>query len=656
MIKHIGYIIIWLFILGLSLITPITFAKDWYLPGVNIVTRQDWWVDETIRFSNLSYAKRQEWLKSKSAEEMKKLEETNLDEFFDKQKTQYEKDTRNEYLKTNYPDEQILDTIVYKYNNNNLKRVQSYHYNKTKIIVHHTAGDTSIFTWLQSVINYLQDIYKYHTLKQWRWDIWYNFLIDVYGNIYEGRAGWDSVVWAHDSRNNIPSIWISLMWNFDKQKPTQEQIKSLITLTTALTKKYNIDPTTRVFYHKAITEFPYLQSTENYTIAWHKDAWVTSCPGKNLYSLLPELRQLVMQNLAKWVLLSYSSKVSDLPLAKTIINQTGSVASPTKTVITTTKTTTTTTNTSNKNNKISAKISLDQAKKYMLGNISVLLYDLSISFTKRDISCDGECKIESDNNSYYFQTWSIEIAEWWLLLSFGDTKQLVSSIKISSNTNGLVKITNYNRVSYYKIPRNTFHGSINISMWKLKNIKTNTIDDQYIVVNTLPFDDYMNWIVETTDTEHPEKIKVMWLLSKSYALFYMNSQNKHPSIPDWVIYTAIDNPYMFQKYVWAGLEKTLKKVPKIQKEIKNQIVIYSGFIPILPYFNCSNGNTISAKTKWWWTDTPYLQARKDVAKCDKYNGHGVWLSGKWAQYLATKWMKYKDIIKYYYQWVEIKSY
>jgi hypothetical protein len=46
------------------------------------------------------------------------------------------------------------------------------------------------------------------------------------------------------------------------------------------------------------------------------------------------------------------------------------------------------------------------------------------------------------------------------------------------------------------------------------------------------------------------------------------------------------------------LEKTLKKVPKIQKEIKNQIVIYSGFIPILPYFNCSNGNTISAKTKW----------------------------------------------------------
>lgn len=64
-------------------------------------------------------------------------------------------------------------------------------------------------------------------------DLGYNFLIDPYWNIYEWRAGGDSVIWAHTNRNNTPSIGVSLMGNFDKQEPTEQQIKSLITLVTA---------------------------------------------------------------------------------------------------------------------------------------------------------------------------------------------------------------------------------------------------------------------------------------------------------------------------------------------------------------------------------------------------------------------------------------
>jgi uncharacterized protein with LGFP repeats len=101
---------------------------------------------------------------------------------------------RNDYLQTNFPDEQKIDAVVYQNGVNYLSWPQSYHYTKNKIIVHHTAGDTSSFTGKESVIAYLKDVYKFHTITRGRGDIGYNFLIDPYGNIYEGRAGGDSVI------------------------------------------------------------------------------------------------------------------------------------------------------------------------------------------------------------------------------------------------------------------------------------------------------------------------------------------------------------------------------------------------------------------------------------------------------------------------------
>jgi hypothetical protein len=33
-------------------------------------------------------------------------------------------------------------------------------------------------------------------------------------------------------------------------------------------------------------------------------------------------------------------------------------------------------------------------------------------------------------------------------------------------------------------------------------------------------------------------------------------------------------------------------------DIKNTVVLYDGYVPILPYFSCSAGFTWSAKEKW----------------------------------------------------------
>jgi peptidoglycan hydrolase-like amidase len=128
----------------------------------------------------------------------------------------------------------------------------------------------------------------------------------------------------------------------------------------------------------------------------------------------------------------------------------------------------------------------------------------------------------------------------------------------------------------------------------------------------------------------------------------MNPENRHPSIPVGANYTAIDNPDMYQKYIWAGREKTSKTSANVLSTIQNSVILYSGYVPMLPYFSCSAGFTWSAKDRRWWTDTPYLQARVDFMPCFDFKGHGVGLSGKWSQYLAEQWWDIKKILEYYY--------
>jgi len=63
----------------------------------------------------MAYADRKAWLKTKNEAEMQRLEETNFDEYFQKQQDAYISQSRNEYLLENYPDEQTLDSSVYDF-------------------------------------------------------------------------------------------------------------------------------------------------------------------------------------------------------------------------------------------------------------------------------------------------------------------------------------------------------------------------------------------------------------------------------------------------------------------------------------------------------------------------------------------------------------
>src|SRR5699024_5630123 len=64
---------------------------------------------------------------------------------------------------------------------------QPAHDNLSAAVVHHTAG-TNSYTAAQSA-GIVRGIYRYHAVTRDWGDIGYNFLVDKYGQVFEGRAG-----------------------------------------------------------------------------------------------------------------------------------------------------------------------------------------------------------------------------------------------------------------------------------------------------------------------------------------------------------------------------------------------------------------------------------------------------------------------------------
>ena len=145
------------------------------------------------------------------------------------------------------------------------------------IVIHHVGipdGDTSAAA-----------IHRAHLANGWA-GIGYHYVIRKNGVIERGRPL--AVVGAHAYGENYHTVGINVTGNFEKEVPTDAQknidllngniLKSLTELVTALCRIYHIDPGPA-------------------TIVGHRDVNSTDCPGKNLYRLLPQLRDDVELNL-----------------------------------------------------------------------------------------------------------------------------------------------------------------------------------------------------------------------------------------------------------------------------------------------------------------------------------------------------------------------
>lgn len=274
---------------------------DRNLPGVNIITRTQWWADETRRYESQPTYQSILTQRKSYEEYLLRLKEQDLTKYIDLKKKDYDAEqklqTQNNYLSNNFLNEVKLDKVVDEETGNALRWPNKYKYDKDRIVIHHTAASYDNQNSKEEIMAYIRNTYKYHAFTRAWGDIWYNFLIDKYWNIYEWKAGWEGIVAAHSSWNNASSIWIALIWNFEIQEPTTQQLQSLKTLLVALSKKYKIDPYEEVTYHKESDASPYLKDYDNDSIVWHKDTGFTACPWRYLYDKLDMLKKYVSDEL-----------------------------------------------------------------------------------------------------------------------------------------------------------------------------------------------------------------------------------------------------------------------------------------------------------------------------------------------------------------------
>lgn len=185
-----------------------------------------------------------------------------------------------------YPEEfKYAKTVLADPQGNKFLWPIQYSKNVKLLVVHHTAllveGDP------RSSVERVRALYKYHAVNKKWGDIGYNYVIDEAGRIYEGRQGGKYAVGGHAYCNNTGTVGIVLMGNFELEKPSQEQAKSLQWLLKDLSSQYGINLGKSVQFHGKTFASP---------IVGHKDLLSTACPGYAVANALPQIRTNVMEN------------------------------------------------------------------------------------------------------------------------------------------------------------------------------------------------------------------------------------------------------------------------------------------------------------------------------------------------------------------------
>ncbi|MBX5441260.1 MAG: N-acetylmuramoyl-L-alanine amidase [Solirubrobacteraceae bacterium] len=160
--------------------------------------------------------------------------------------------------------------------------------------VHHTVNANS-YTAEESPAIVLA-IAKYHIRSNGWNDIGYNFLVDRYGQIFEGRAGGidQPVIGAQAQGYNAVSTGISNIGTFESTGQTEAALNAMAQLIAWKLAIHGVSPEGTVEVVSAggsANRYPSGRRVTFQRISGHRDGDKTSCPGAALYAQLPEIRR-----------------------------------------------------------------------------------------------------------------------------------------------------------------------------------------------------------------------------------------------------------------------------------------------------------------------------------------------------------------------------
>jgi N-acetylmuramoyl-L-alanine amidase len=154
-------------------------------------------------------------------------------------------------------------------------------------VVHHTAGSNS-YTAAQSAA-IVRAIQTYHVKGNGWNDIGYNFLVDKYGRVFEGRFGGveRNVVGAHAEGFNTGSVGVALLGTYGSAKPTAKALDAIAALLAWRLDVGHVDPLARLSWISGgNARFPSGTPVPLAVVSGHRDTGPTTCPGNALYAQL----------------------------------------------------------------------------------------------------------------------------------------------------------------------------------------------------------------------------------------------------------------------------------------------------------------------------------------------------------------------------------
>ncbi len=174
--------------------------------------------------------------------------------------------------------------------NESLRRVGPSYGRVKGVVVHHTAG-TNNYSQSQ-VPAILRGIYAFHTKDRGWNDVGYNFLVDKWGRVWEGRFGGTNraLIGAHAAGFNSETMGISVLGDYQRAGVNAAALRSV---EQTIAWKAGIHG----FTPDAMTT---LMGRRLPAVVGHRDVGQTTCPGTSIYNRLPEVRRRARTLMGGW--------------------------------------------------------------------------------------------------------------------------------------------------------------------------------------------------------------------------------------------------------------------------------------------------------------------------------------------------------------------
>ena len=165
--------------------------------------------------------------------------------------------------------------------------------------VHHTASANGYAQ--ADVPRLLRGFYAYHTQTRGWSDMGYQFLVDSFGTIWEGRHGGVDrpVLGAHAGGFNSQTSAVSLIGNYDSAAPSSRMLDAAADVIAWKLSTYGRDPMSSVSLTSAgSTRYAAGTRVTLRRVFGHRDVSLTSCPGDLVYRQIADIRTRVARRMS----------------------------------------------------------------------------------------------------------------------------------------------------------------------------------------------------------------------------------------------------------------------------------------------------------------------------------------------------------------------